>query len=30
METLTASGVDIIGMTGNHQNDFGRENAVRR
>ncbi len=28
METLTASGVDIIGMTGNHQNDFGRENAV--
>ena len=28
IETLTASGVDIIGMTGNHQNDFGRENAL--
>jgi hypothetical protein len=28
MKTLTASGVDIIGMTGNHQNDFGRENAL--
>lgn len=26
--TLTASGADIIGMTGNHQNDFGRENAL--
>ncbi|MFO7635441.1 MAG: CapA family protein, partial [Caldilinea sp.] len=28
METLFASGVDIIGMTGNHQNDFGRQNAI--
>ncbi len=28
IETLTASGVDIIGMTGNHQNDFGRQNAM--
>ncbi|MCB0060569.1 MAG: CapA family protein, partial [Caldilineaceae bacterium] len=28
MEALTASGVDIIGLTGNHQNDFGREDAV--
>lgn len=28
VETLTASGADIIGMTGNHQNDFGRENAL--
>lgn len=27
MDALTASGVDIIGLTGNHQNDFGRENA---
>ncbi len=29
MATLTASGVDIIGLTGNHQNDFGRENALK-
>lgn len=29
MEALTASGVDIIGLTGNHQNDFGREDAVK-
>lgn len=29
MEALWASGVDIIGMTGNHQNDFGRQNAVK-
>ncbi len=28
METLTASGVDIIGLTGNHQNDYGRTDAV--
>ncbi len=28
MEALTASGVDIIGLTGNHQNDFGRDNAL--
>jgi poly-gamma-glutamate synthesis protein (capsule biosynthesis protein) len=28
VETLRASGADIIGMTGNHQNDFGRENAL--
>lgn len=28
METLIASGADIIGMTGNHQNDFGRPNAL--
>jgi poly-gamma-glutamate synthesis protein (capsule biosynthesis protein) len=28
IETLLASGVDIIGMTGNHQNDFGRQNAM--
>jgi poly-gamma-glutamate synthesis protein (capsule biosynthesis protein) len=27
MATLAASGADIIGLTGNHQNDFGRENA---
>ena len=27
MATLTASGTDIIGLTGNHQNDFGRANA---
>lgn len=29
MATLTASGADIIGLTGNHQNDFGRENALK-
>lgn len=28
MDTLTASGVDIIGLTGNHQNDYGLENAL--
>jgi poly-gamma-glutamate synthesis protein (capsule biosynthesis protein) len=28
METLRASGADIIGLTGNHQNDFGLEDAV--
>ncbi|MBK8046845.1 MAG: CapA family protein [Anaerolineales bacterium] len=27
MQALTDAGVDIIGLTGNHQNDFGRENA---
>ncbi len=27
LDTLTLSGVDIIGLTGNHQNDFGMENA---
>jgi len=29
MAALTASGVDIIGLTGNHQNDYGREDAVK-
>jgi len=28
MAALTDSGVDIIGLTGNHQNDYGREDAV--
>jgi len=28
MQALTDSGVDIIGLTGNHQNDYGREDAV--
>lgn len=28
MEALTATGVDIIGLTGNHQNDYGRTDAV--
>lgn len=28
MDTLVASGADIIGMTGNHQNDFGRQSAL--
>jgi len=28
MDTLTASGVDIIGLTGNHQNDYGLRNAL--
>lgn len=28
VEALTAVGVDIIGLTGNHQNDYGRENAL--
>ncbi|MBX3010138.1 MAG: CapA family protein [Caldilineaceae bacterium] len=26
---LTDSGVDIIGLTGNHQNDYGREDALQ-
>lgn len=29
MAALTDLGVDIIGLTGNHQNDFGRENALK-
>jgi poly-gamma-glutamate synthesis protein (capsule biosynthesis protein) len=29
MAALTGAGVDIIGLTGNHQNDFGRENALK-
>ena len=28
MDTLTASGVDIISLTGNHQNDFGLPDAL--
>ena len=28
LDTLTASGVDIIGLTGNHQNDYGLKNAL--
>jgi len=28
LNALTDSGVDIIGLTGNHQNDYGRENAL--
>ena len=28
METLRASGADIIGLTGNHQNDYGLNNAL--
>jgi poly-gamma-glutamate synthesis protein (capsule biosynthesis protein) len=28
MQALTDVGVDIIGLTGNHQNDYGRTNAV--
>jgi poly-gamma-glutamate synthesis protein (capsule biosynthesis protein) len=28
MATLEASGVDIVGLTGNHQNDYGLENAL--
>ena len=28
LKALTDSGVDIIGLTGNHQNDYGREDAV--
>ncbi|MEZ4730688.1 MAG: CapA family protein [Caldilineaceae bacterium] len=28
MAALTAVGVDIIGLTGNHQNDYGRADAV--
>lgn len=29
LAALTAVGVDIIGLTGNHQNDFGRDNALK-
>lgn len=29
METLRLSGVDIIGLTGNHQNDYGPKNALK-
>src|SRR5690606_6449400 len=29
METLRLTGVDIIGLTGNHQNDFGRTAAYK-
>jgi hypothetical protein len=29
METLRLSGVDIIGLTGNHQNDYGLKNALK-
>ncbi|MCC9075263.1 CapA family protein [Litorilinea aerophila] len=29
MEALTASGVDIVGLTGNHQNDYGVEAALQ-
>lgn len=28
MDTLTAAGVDIIGLTGNHQNDYGLRHAL--
>jgi hypothetical protein len=28
METLIASGADIIGLTGNHQNDYGTKDAL--
>lgn len=28
METLRASGTDIVGLTGNHQNDYGFEDAM--
>jgi poly-gamma-glutamate synthesis protein (capsule biosynthesis protein) len=28
LETLRLSGVDIIGLTGNHQNDYGLKNAL--
>lgn len=28
METLRASGTDIVGLTGNHQNDYGLEDAI--
>lgn len=28
MATLEASGVDIVGLTGNHQNDYGLEDAL--
>lgn len=29
LKALTDCGVDIIGLTGNHQNDFGREDAIQ-
>lgn len=29
LKALTDCGVDIIGLTGNHQNDYGREDAVQ-
>jgi poly-gamma-glutamate synthesis protein (capsule biosynthesis protein) len=29
MAALEAVGVDIVGLTGNHQNDFGRENSLK-
>lgn len=29
LATLQASGVDIVGLTGNHQNDYGREDALQ-
>ncbi|MDD4381919.1 MAG: CapA family protein [Candidatus Dojkabacteria bacterium] len=29
METLTASGVDIVELTGNHNNDFGSSNSTK-
>ncbi|MBV7338708.1 CapA family protein [Chloroflexi bacterium TSY] len=28
LDALMATGVDIIGLTGNHQNDYGREEAL--
>ena len=29
LKALTDCGVDIIGLTGNHQNDYGREDAIQ-
>lgn len=29
LAALTACGVDLIGLTGNHQNDYGREDAIQ-
>lgn len=29
LEALRAVGVDLIGLTGNHQNDYGRDNALK-
>lgn len=29
MATLELCGVDVIGLTGNHQNDYGREDALK-
>ena len=29
LNALTDCGVDIIGLTGNHQNDYGREDAIQ-